>query len=220
MKFRGWPEAAFDFYARLAAAFCDALGITRMHWAGTSMGGALGIKLASPAGGLLAGRIARLVLNDMGPHTAPAAIERIRTYAGNPAAFDRVSELEAYFRTVYKPFSSLTDIEWTKLTETSTRRLPDGRVTPHYDPAMVRQFINFPCDYDMWPQYDAIDIPVLVLRGTHSDLLLAEVATQMQTRGPRARLIEIPDCGHTPSLNVAQQIEMVERFLADSAERQ
>ena len=41
------------------------------------------------------------------------------------------------------------------LTETSTRRLPDGRVTPHYDPAMVREFINFPHDYDRWAQAGA-----------------------------------------------------------------
>ncbi|MBL8384497.1 MAG: alpha/beta hydrolase [Burkholderiales bacterium] len=207
-------EYCLAFYCRQAAALCDALGIARMHWVGTSMGGALGMLLASAAGGALAGRIERLVLNDVGPQLEDAALERIRTYAGNPAAFARVSELEAYFRTVYAPFSALTDAEWTHLTETSTRRLPDGRVTPHYDPAMVRQFFNFPRDYDRWPEYDALDIPVLLLRGASSDLLSARTAGEMARRGPRARVVEIAGCGHTPSLNVPQQIALVERFLA------
>lgn len=207
-------EYCLAFYARLAAAFCDALGIRRMHWVGTSMGGAIGIKLASREGGALAGRIDRLVLNDNGPQLAPAAIERIRSYAGNPAAFARVSELDAYFRKVYAPYGMLTGREWTKLTETSVRRLPDGRVTPHYDPNMVRQFINFPGDYDLWPEYDAIDIPVLCLRGADSDLLLSETAQAMRIRGPRARVEEIAGCGHAPALNVPGQIGLVEDFLA------
>jgi len=208
-------EYCLAFYARLAAAFCDALGIGTMHWVGTSMGGAIGIKAASRQDGALAGRIVKLVLNDNGPQLAAAAIERIKSYAGSPAAFARVSELEAYFRKIYTPYGMLTDREWTKLTETSVRRLPDGRVTPHYDPDMVRQFINYPSDYDLWPEYDALDIPVLCLRGAHSDLLLADTAQAMRERGPRARVVEIAGCGHAPALNVDAQIALVEAFLAE-----
>jgi len=141
-------------------------------------------------------------------------VERIKSYAGSPAAFVRVSELDAYFRKIYAPYGMLTAREWTKLTETSVRRLPDGRVTPHYDPNMVRQFINCPQDYDLWPEYDAIDIPVLCLRGANSDLLLAETAQAMRERGPRARVVEIAGCGHAPALNVPGQIGLVEEFLA------
>jgi len=210
------PDAEYclAFYARQAAAFCDALGLERMYWVGTSMGGALGIKLASRKEGALAGRVAKLVLNDNGPALAAAAVERIKSYAGNPAAFARVSELESYFRTVYAPFGMLTEREWVKLTETSVRRLPDGRVTPHYDPNMVRQFVNFPRDYELWPEYDALDVPVLCLRGANSDLLLAETAQAMRERGPRARVVEITGCGHAPALNVPGQIGLVEAFLA------
>ena len=70
------------------------------------MGGAIGLRAA--AAGTLRGRIQRLVLNDVGPETrAPAAIARIRSYAGNPPAFGTVQELEQYFRTVYKPYGWL-----------------------------------------------------------------------------------------------------------------
>ena len=197
-------EYCLAFYARLAQALVDRLGIERMHWIGTSMGGALGIHLAA---GALKRRIQRLVLNDIGPEISEAAVERIRTYAGNPARFDRVSELERYFRTIYQPFGWLSDAQWQRLAESSVRRTDDGSVTPHYDPNMVMQ------DYDQWESWDAIDIPTLCLRGESSDLLLAETADEMRKRGPRAVVVTIPGCGHAPALNVPEQFALVERFL-------
>jgi pimeloyl-ACP methyl ester carboxylesterase len=124
-----------------------------------------------------------------------------------------VSELEQYFRTIYKPYGMLTDAQWRRLTETSTRRLADGRVTPHYDPAMVQQFIHHPQDHDRWAEYDSLRLPVLCLRGADSDLLLAETAVQMAQRGPCARVVTIPDCGHAPALNVPSQLSLVADFL-------
>ena len=198
-------------YVQLATALVDVLGLERFHWVGTSMGAAIGMVAAA---GSLRGRIERLVLNDMGPQIADSALERIRSYAGNPAAFATVSELEQYFRTIYRPYGMLTDAQWRRLTETSTRRLPDGRVTPHYDPAMVQQFIHHPRDHDRWAEYDSLRLPVLCLRGADSDLLLADTAVQMAQRGPRARLVTIPDCGHAPALNVPSQLSLVADFLA------
>ncbi len=110
-------EYCLDFYARQAAALLDQLGLEQVHWLGTSMGGAIGLKAAA---GALHGRIRRLVLNDIGPQLAAAAVERIRTYAGSPPAFATVTELEQYFRTVYKPYGAMTDAQWRRLTETST----------------------------------------------------------------------------------------------------
>jgi pimeloyl-ACP methyl ester carboxylesterase len=197
------------FYVQLAAGLFDALGIDSALWLGTSMGGAIGTLAAATT---LRGRIRRLVLNDNGPQLAEAAIQRIRSYAGNPAAFATVSELEQYFRTVYKPYGRLSDAQWRRLTETSVRRLPDGRVTPHYDPAMVMQFTHHADDYLLWDAWDQLDIPVLCLRGADSDLLLRETTEQMRQRGPRAVVVEIPGCGHAPALNTPDQFALVERF--------
>ncbi|MEP6969535.1 MAG: alpha/beta hydrolase, partial [Betaproteobacteria bacterium] len=119
--------------------------------------------------------------------------------------------------TVYKPYGFLSDSQWRRLTETSTRRLPDGRVTPHYDPAMVQQFVCHPDDYLRWAEYDSLRIPVLCLRGESSDLLLPETAVAMAGRGPRARVETIAGCGHAPALNVADQLALVTDFLRDRA---
>ncbi|RYF69539.1 MAG: alpha/beta fold hydrolase [Comamonadaceae bacterium] len=214
------PDAEYQlsFYARLAEALCDHLQLARVHWVGTSMGGAIGTVCAS---GLIVpgmkARIACLVLNDNAPELANAALERIKSYAGQPPAFDTVAELEAFFRTVYKPYGWLSDAQWRRLTETSTRRLPDGRVTPHYDPAMVRQFTAHDNDYLIWPHYEALQLPVLLLRGADSDLVRPEVVARMRTCGPgnaaRLQVIEVPDCGHAPALNVPAQLDAVAAFL-------
>lgn len=204
-------EYCLEFYGRLACELLDRLGIAELHWVGTSMGGALGMHLAA---GPLAGRIRRLVLNDVGPKLGAAAVERIRAYAGRPPQFARVSELEQYFRSVYQPFGWLSNEQWRRLTETSMRRTAQGEVTPHYDPKMVLQFEHHPQDYELWDAYDRIDVPTLCLRGEQSDLLPAEVADAMRARGPRAVVVTIPGCGHAPALNVAAQLDVVERFLA------
>ncbi|MBL0420533.1 alpha/beta hydrolase [Ramlibacter sp. AW1] len=211
-------EYQLSFYARLAEDLMDQLDIRRAHWVGTSMGGAVGTVCAA---GLsrpgMQERILSLVLNDNAPHLAAPAIERIRTYAGSPPAFDTVTELEAFFRQVYKPYGWLSDAQWRRLTETSVRRLPDGRVTPHYDPAMARQFVDHPDDYELWDHYDRLRIPVLCLRGAESDLVLPETTAEMQRRGPGAlgllRVVEVPGCGHAPALNVPGQLDLVAGFI-------
>ena len=183
------PEAEYSvsFYTRLAEAFVDALGVGAMRWLGTSMGAMIG---TAAAAGPLKGRITHLVLNDMGPKIGDAALARIRAYAGSPAQFDRVSELEAYFRTIYKPYGHLTDAQWRRLTETSVRRLPDGKVTPHYDPKIVMMF-DHEVELVQWDFWDALECKALCLRGAESDLLLPETAAEMERRGPRARVLPL-----------------------------
>jgi len=207
-------EYCLAFYVQQATALVDQLGLKEFHWVGTSMGGAIGTLAAATR---LRGRIRRLVLNDNGPQLAEEALQRIRSYAGQPAAFATVSELEQYFRKVYEPYGWLSDAQWLHLTETSVRRLPDGRVTPHYDPAMALQFTHHPDDYLLWDAWDSLALPVLCLRGEHSDLLLESTVQAMRERGPAAAVVTIPGCGHAPALNVPEQLNLVERFLRADA---
>jgi len=218
-------EYCLAFYARLAADLFAQLGIDRAHWVGTSMGGAIGtVCAAGRHEPRLRGRIRSLLLNDNAPRLADAALARIRAYAGEPPAFATVQELEAFFRQVYAPYGWLSDAQWRRLTETSVRRLPDGRVTPHYDPAMVQQFTAHENDYLIWAHYDALDIPVLCLRGGDSDLVERATAAEMLRRGPGARglaqVVEVPGCGHAPALNVPAHHALVDGFLATCEARE
>lgn len=212
----GWSRAArrdytLDAYMDHATGILDALGVGPLKWVGTSMGGALGIRMAA---GPLKGRMESLLVNDIGPSLNPAAVERIRTYVNLRPTFRTMGEFEAFLRQVYKPYGFQTDSEWRRMAETSVRRLGGGRFAPHYDPAVMRVFAATAGDYEMWKEYDQVECPTLVLRGAESDLLLPEVAEEMTRRGPRARLEIIPECGHAPCLNVPAQIRLVEEFLA------
>ncbi len=204
-------EYRLGFHAAQAVDLLDQLGIAQCHWLGTAMGGAIGLRAAA---GVLRGRIQRLVMNDIGPAPGPAAVARLQGDAGSPPAFATVGGLEQYFRRIYAPCGALTDAQWRRLTDTSVRRLADGRVTPHHDPALVRQCTAHPQDDDQWDAWDALPIPVLVLRGADSDLLLPDVAEAMRNRGPRAVVVTIPGCGHAPALNTPAQFALVERFFA------
>ncbi len=218
-------DYSFATYARITLDLMNALHIERAHWIGTSMGGALGLVCAAalevPA---FAGRIQSLILNDIAPEISSVAVERIKAYAGQPPAFDTVPELEAFFRQAYAPFGFHTDAQWTHLAETSTRRLPDGRVTPHYDPAITQQFFREVPEYPMWTEYDALTLPVMVMRGAQSDLISPDTIQAMRSRGPgrlgMLRTEEIEGCGHAPALNVPTQWALVTEFLKASSSTQ
>jgi pimeloyl-ACP methyl ester carboxylesterase len=195
------------FYARQAVELLDRLGFASVDWVGTSMGAIIGLRAAA---GALKGRIRRLVLNDMGPIVPQGVLDRIRSYAGAPPRFDRVSELEAYFRKIYVPYGYLSDAQWRRLTETSVRRLPDGGVTPHFDPRISQ---HFDTNEEQWDNWDALSCEMLALRGEQSDLLLPEIAEDMVKRNPRCKVVVIKGCGHAPALNVPDQIELVRGFV-------
>jgi hypothetical protein len=123
------------------------------------MGGAIGLRAAATA---LRGRIQRLVLNDIGPELAAPAVERIRAYAGSPPAFATMQRAGAVLPHRLQALRLADRRAVAAAHRDLVRRLPDGRVTPHYDPAMVQQFIAHPQDYDQWDAWDALTMPVLV----------------------------------------------------------
>ena len=200
----------YPVYAETAAALLDNLGIAEFDWVGTSMGGLVGIKLAA---GAMRGRVRRLAANDIGPVIPAAAMRRIADYAGNPPTFGTASEFGAWLRQAYRPFGENPESFWERLIATSCRRLPDGRITAHYDPGIVLPFSRASGGMDMWAEYDSIDCPVLLLRGEKSDVLTQEIAEEMTRRGPRAKLMVFPNCGHAPPLAAPEQIAVVREFL-------
>lgn len=198
-------------YCLHAIALLDALGIERCRWVGTSMGGIIGMALAGTPE--VARRIERLVVNDAGPRLNQAAIDRIKAYVTVVPEFATMAEFEKFLRFVYAPFGALSDAEWQVMAETSMRRRDNGKISSHFDPAVMRVFAEQFGHFDMWEIFDAIACPTLVLRGEASDLLEAAVADEMTTRGPKARLVTVPGCGHAPALNTEWQIGVLEGFL-------
>ena len=201
-----FPQYASDMMVLLAR-----LNVASVHWLGTSMGGLIGMWIASQEDS----PITRLVLNDVGPLISVASLLRIGEYVGQAPKFDTYEDAEKYVRLVSQPFGPLSDTQWRHLTEFSLQRLPDGRLAMRYDPAIgeaFRQALSAG-DIDLWPIYDRIRCPTLVVRGAESDLLTRETMQAMAMRGPRPQTAEIAGVGHAPMFLDLQQIGIVRDFL-------
>ena len=202
--------AAAGLIPRVAAALTEQHGAGSLNWVGTSMGGMLGMLLASRPNS----PIRKLIVNDVGPLIPKASLERIGLYVGKDPRFKTLAELETYVRTVSAPFGPLTDAQWHHLTITGAKEHADGTWGMSYDPDLAAPFRKGPAqDVDLWTYWDTITCPTLVLRGADSDLLLRATAEEMQTRGPRARLVEFAGIGHAPMLMAEDQIKVVKDFL-------
>lgn len=207
----GFPQYLADTAALLARVTATAPPDARIDWVGTSMGGLIGMLLAAQPGT----PIRRLVLNDVGPFIPKAALERIGTYVGKAPRFTSPQQAEAYVRLVSASFGPLTDEQWRHLTEHSLHRDAGGQWTLNYDPGIAAGFAGQVYDVDLWPIWERIRIPVLVVRGKQSDLLLATTAERMTREGPRAALVEFDGVGHAPMLMAEDQVRAVTGFLLD-----
>ena len=161
------PQYVADMVTLLAR-----LDVERVDWLGTSMGGLIGMALAAQPGS----PIGRLVLNDVGPWITRESLDRIGEYVGSDPDWATLDEAERYVRTISAPFGALSDADWRHLTETSVVQRTDGRWAFRYDPAIAAPFRAAFADHDidLWPLYQAIACPTLVIRGAESDLLTRE----------------------------------------------
>ncbi|PMR67194.1 alpha/beta fold hydrolase [Halomonas heilongjiangensis] len=200
----------YSHYMTVAVAVLDHFGLERVPWVGTSMGGLLGMLLAAEAD--TAGRIERLVLNDVGPELDPDGLASLATYFGVPHRFSRFGELEAELRRHYGGFGITGDDAWRRLALDSARRLPDGSWTYHYDPRIGEQFIH-DTPRDTWADWQAIRCPLMVIRGATSPLLRADSVTRMAEVHPGLVRLEVPGCGHAPMLDRASQVAPIADFL-------
>lgn len=196
------------------------LEVEQVDWVGTSMGGLIGLGLASlarPEGA--PSPIRRLVLNDVGPGIRFEALQRIGNYIGKTPRFASLDAGAAYLRSISEGFGPHGDDDWRALSEPLFIE-EDGQWRLRYDPAIGLAFASLTPELAaageaaLWAAYDALRCPTLLIRGADSDLLSAETARAMTQRGPHARLVELPGIGHAPTLIHADQIAIVRDFLA------
>ncbi len=187
------------------------LGVDTVHWVGTSLGGLIGMVLAT----FPRSPVTKLVLNDAGAVVSAAALNRIGSYVGHWPPLPTIEAAEAYVRAVSATFGEHSDAEWRFLTEHVVRKNADGSFRMHYDPSLALSFkAPGPTrDVELWDVYDKIGCPTLLLRGERSDLITHDTAFQMSQRGPRAKVVEIAGVGHAPTLIHEDQIQIVRGFL-------
>ncbi len=191
------------------------LDVNSVDYIGTSMGGLIGMGLAS----LQYNPIGKLVINDIGPAMKASALKRIGDYIGQPVKFDTFDEAVQFVRSISLTFGPHTDAQWHKLAADVLVQDKDGKWTRDYDLGLAVPYQSM-SEQDvkhyeamLWAVYDSIHCPTLLVRGRESDLLTESVARLMSQRGPKARLVEFDGIGHAPTFVHDDQITIIKEFL-------
>jgi pimeloyl-ACP methyl ester carboxylesterase len=208
----GIPAYVADMVTLLAR-----LGVAQVDWLGTSMGGLIGLSLASLA--IASGSpLRRLVLNDIGPTLDVAGLQRIGSFVGQMAHWRTVDDAADAMWAISQGFGPHTREAWLALSRSQLKSDGDG-YKPHYDPGIAVPFRHVTPEGAaagealLWQAYDRITCPTLLLRGADSDLLTPATAKAMTQRGPRATLREFAAVGHAPTLIAPDQRAAVRAFL-------
>lgn len=188
------------------------LGAQRVAIVGTSMGGLMAMVLAAMQPELVAG----IVLNDVGPQVERAGIERIRGYAGKAPPVRDWAGAVAQIRLVYgASLPGLSDARWEKLTRACYRADEHGVPQPDADPLIAEPLKDLSrAAPDLWSLWGSIKrIPVLAIRGEHSDLLSAATVARMQREKPDLSTVTARNRGHAPLLDEPECVRAIEEFL-------
>jgi pimeloyl-ACP methyl ester carboxylesterase len=184
-----------------------------VDWIGVSLGGLLGMRLA----GTENSPIGRLIINDVGPEVPQKALDFIHQVISQTYSFPTVKDLEKRMReTRGLTWGPVTDEQWHHMAKYNARALDDGQVTYSYDPEIAAVFENQPIgDQDLWPYWDRITAPVLLIQGGKSILLTDPIVEDMNVRGPGPDmdLVIFEDCGHVPSLMAPEHISVIRQWL-------
>lgn len=210
------PEDGYNYlqYNADMNALIARLGVTELNWVGTSMGGIIGMVLASVA----QSPIRRLVVNDIGPEVSREAQMRIAEYIDRSDDFSSVDAVANHLRRIYSEFAPMSDEDWQHMAHFSSRRTKSGSYRLKVDNrvgAAFRDSISY-FNVEMWDTWERITCPVLILRGMDSGFLTQETAERMLECGPETTLVEFEDTGHTPTLRNDEQVSVIAEWLDEN----
>ena len=194
----------------LAAA--AVFGLDHVTLVGTSRGGIIAMLLAAMRPGLLAG----VVLNDIGPVIEGTGLARIRkTLSAKRRPADIDQAIAAAREAGSASFPALSEDDWRATVRAFHKETPRGLV-PDFDPNLMRAFGDVAASGRvpvLWPQFAALSrVPVLTLRGEHSDILSARTVSEMADRHPRFEHFTVHGQGHAPLLRDRPTLECLDRF--------
>ncbi len=197
----------------------------KVDWVGTSMGGVIGMIMAS----MPQSPIRKLVLNDIGPHIPGRALSKFTAYVGTNPLFDSIEDAEKYIKTRYASFGHLTEQQWQAITKFSIHQNSTGHYLLKMDPDIkvfsnqmkwilklahpIKTLKGTEMDINLWEVWHKIKCPVLLIRGQFSEILLPSTVEKMQQSHAHMEVIEVPNTGHAPLLANLTQLQTIEAWL-------
>jgi pimeloyl-ACP methyl ester carboxylesterase len=188
---RSSPEACM----RDMLDVCAALHVHRALVIGTSFGGLMAMALAAARPSL----VRAAVLNDIGPDVGLEGAAFVRDFVGFDPALPTLEACVDLLRAKLPPLSLQSGEDWRRMAELTYRRGPDGRFHPLWDVRLTTTLAE--TARNLWPLWGALaHVPVLLVRGGVSNLLLPETVERMQAERPDMRVVTVPEVGHAPIL--------------------
>jgi len=176
-------------------------GITRFVVIGTSMGGLMTMLMAAAK----PGRMAAVVMNDIGPEVDAAGLARISGYVGQGRSYPTwVHAARAMAEAHGAAFPDFDLDQWLEMAKRTMVVTQNGRISFDYDMAIAEPFAKpgNAAPPNLWLAYEGLrDVPMLLVRGELSDPLSPDTVKQMAVRNPKLRSIIVPRVGHAPTLD-------------------
>ena len=205
-------------YVRDAWTLLDSRGVERFVVIGTSLGGLIAMTMAAAA----PGRVAGVVLNDIGPEIDPSGLRRIAGYVGQLPAVKSWNEAIAQTKSVHGPaLPGLTDEQWSHYARCGYREVDSGAPVPDVDPRIAEVFRRPPTgDPDLWGLFRRLTVvPMLVIRGGSSDILSQDTLRRMIREKANLSHVTLGHRGHAPLLNEPQCLIAIDDFLLRYGQR-
>jgi pimeloyl-ACP methyl ester carboxylesterase len=192
--------------------FMTMKGLDRAAIVGTSRGGLIAMLMSV----LRPNAMGAVVLNDIGPVIEREGLARIIAYVGRvplPADWDEATELVVEMNR--RQFTSVPPEQWAEFAR-QVFNDDNGLPAPSYDPELAKAIsvMDGPAP-ELWPQFTALaHVPLLAIRGEHSDILSVATFAEMRVRHPRLTAFTARGQGHAPLLKDAASIGAIADFLA------
>jgi hypothetical protein len=158
-----------------------------------------------------------MVLNDMGPEVDPVGLDRIKGYAGRLPPPQNWNDAVAQTKFAFaEAWPGLSEERWSVLARRGYREDASGAVRVDADP-MIGEMLRAapPATANLWPFWKALSgIPILAIRGAHSDILSAATLARMKTENPDLHQLEVAARGHAPLLDEPECLAAIDGFLA------
>ena len=187
---------------------CAALHLHDAIVLGVSFGGLLAMGLAAARPTL----IRAVVLDDIGPEIGADGAAFVRSFVAHDPALRSLDEAAAWLRARLPPLSLSTDAEWRRMAELTYAPGDDGRLHPRWD-TRIAELLDGPTP-DLWPFFGALaHVPLLLVRGEVSTVLLPDTVARMQAARPDMIVASLPGIGHAPIMTEPPILDALKLFL-------
>ena len=209
----GWAVDGYarDRFVEDLDAFIKSLGLGKVVLAGLSMGGwnAMLYAAANP------GAVERIIIVDIAPERSDEALRDQVTRPPTPMAFYNFEEAFAWAR-AGNPWATETRLR--KDVANKMRQQSTGMWVWRADPALFNNTLpdNQEPEYiaRYWRSLEAIECPILEVRGKESILVSDDIIERMKKANPRFSSVDVEDSGHVVTVDKPQGfIDATKEFL-------